>query len=605
MHISRSLSIIERSELNKQSDIECYKNDIELFFKTNKILSSNDINEMLNIYYKGEKNFVKGLRFNEKTTQDQNSFIWENFIQENIENNLTEISVEDLELWYPLRFLVNVEVSNIKKIISENKHFIFADSIIESCLSNLMNRLLSIIVQPIILDLHRYKKSHEIHKDEKIAFHQYLKNRFSSVEDTLNFYDTYPNLKRIIYENVIFFENNLKSLIYNMDSDLYCFLNKLKIKSKTVTSIHFSEDETHEKGKSVAMISFSDGGKVVYKPKNLLVLNGLNNIFEYFNKQIGQHFYCTKRYIRKDYMFEEYISSSSVKKKEDINNFYFNYGILIGFSYIFKCSDFHNENIIAHDKYPVIIDLETIVQQDIPLLNKQAAHSIKKELLYSYLLPSHKTTGIESNYSYMDLSGLSSGIQYTPFNTLQITNWSTSNMKFEYKKSEIPPCQNTPIYKGVNIDYLNYKQDIIDGFEKFMNHILHNKDEVINLTHLNLADKIVRIVFRDTFKYVQLLNYSYHPNCLKDSLQREKVLQNLWSYNFTDKTIIKHEMNDMLIGDVPTFYINTSKKYLLSSNKEYIGNIFEEPSISLVEKRIRELSNELIMDQKKTILNLL
>lgn len=606
MNISQSLSITERSKLNKNFNDLYVDREIESFFENNKVLNDNDIKEMLNIYYGGKKFFLKGISLDEKTLESKNSFVWENFIADNIERNLIKGSAEKFKFWYPLRFLINVEKNNINKILSENNHFVFSESTVENCLKNLMDSLTMIISQPIILDLHKYKENHELHENETLAFYQYLNNRFFSIEDNLNFYDVYPNLKRIIYEKIIHFEDNLKELVSNMDSNLTDFLKEIKLESKEIISIHFNEEETHEKGKSVAIITFSNDDKIVYKPKDLNILKGLENIFEYFNKNIGPYFYNTKKYIGDNYIFEEYITSSGVKRKEEINQFYFNYGTLVGFSYIFKCSDLHSENIIAYGKYPVLIDLETILQQDIPVLQGHGDLSIQQNLLYSLLLPSNNLMkSNKNNQSHFDISGLSSGIQYTPFNTLQITNWGSSNMKFEYKKAEIQPSQNVPFYRNEKINYLNYKQDILNGFEKFMHYVLENKNEISNLIRQNLSDEIARIVLRDTSKYVRLLNYSYHPKCLKNSIEREKVLQNLWAYDFIDKTIIKYEMNDMLKGDVPTFYINTSKKHLLSSNKEYIYNIFEEPSINLVLKRIEKLTDSLINEQSKTILNLL
>ena len=43
--------------------------------------------------------------------------------------------------------------------------------------------------------------------------------------------------------------------------------------------------------------------------------------------------------------------------------FYIRFGEILALSYILNATDLHMENLIAYGEYPVIIDLETFIQQ--------------------------------------------------------------------------------------------------------------------------------------------------------------------------------------------------------------------------------------------------
>ena len=88
---------------------------------------------------------------------------------------------------------------------------------------------------------------------------------------------------------------------------------------------------------------------------------------------------------------------------------------------------------------------------------------------------------------------------------------------------------------------------------------------------------------------------------MEDAIEREKVLHNLWAYSYKDKLIAKFEFEEMMLGDIPQFFINTSEKDLYSNDGVAIKNIFRETPLEIVIRKIKALNNDVIQQQLNTI----
>ena len=201
----------------------------------------------------------------------------------------------------------------------------------------------------------------------------------------------------------------------------------------------------------------------------------------------------------------------------------------------------------------------------------------------------------------VDLSGLSFGRHKFPFNILVIKDASTDEMRYEWGESYVEECNNVPIKDGHGIAYTNYKQQIYDGFVNFLKKIEINKINIQEYIEKHFSNKKVRQIVRPTQKYTDLLRYSYHPSCMEDAIEREKVLHNLWAYSYKDKLIAKFEFEEMMLGDIPQFFINTSEKDLYSNDGVAIKNIFRETPLEIVIRKIKALNNDVIQQQLNTI----
>src|SRR5258708_32576314 len=95
----------------------------------------------------------------------------------------------------------------------------------------------------------------------------------------------------------------------------------------------------------------------------------------------------------------------------------------------------------------------------------------------------------------------------------------------------------------------------------------------------------VRCLLRPTRAYGMLLERSFHPNVLRDALDRDCYFDRLWvgvEYRPYFPTIIAAERSDLLAGDVPLFSTRPDSSELVTSRWETIADFFAEAALDLV-----------------------
>ena len=122
--------------------------------------------------------------------------------------------------------------------------------------------------------------------------------------------------------------------------------------------------DSHENGKTVILLEYSDGSKVVYKPKELDITLAYNEFCKNINALAGETYIKTYHILcYEDYTFEEFVKQEECCDKSEVHEFYRNFGRLSCLLFYLNGNDFHRENIIASKNYPVVIDLETLLQR--------------------------------------------------------------------------------------------------------------------------------------------------------------------------------------------------------------------------------------------------
>ncbi|EIR4038453.1 DUF4135 domain-containing protein, partial [Enterococcus faecalis] len=227
-----------------------------------------------------------------------------------------------------------------------------------------------------------------------------------------------------------YFLDNTKQMLIRVTEDLPSIQNCFNIQSSELNSISESQGDSHSRGNTVSTLTFSDGKKIVYKPK-INSENKLSDFFEFLNKELEADIYIVKKVTRDTYFYEEYIDNIEINNTEEVKKYYERYGKLIGIAFLFNVTDLHYENIIAHGEYPVIIDNETFFQQNIPI---EFGNSATVDAKYKYL-DSIMVTGLvpylamkdksDSKDEGVNLSALNFKEQSVPFKILKIKNTFT------------------------------------------------------------------------------------------------------------------------------------------------------------------------------------
>jgi type 2 lantibiotic biosynthesis protein LanM len=430
----------------------------------------------------------------------------------------------------------------------------------------------------------------------------------------------YPVLYRLLYSRLDHYITALYELAERLMSDLQDIEELLHDGPLTgITQIKLGSGDTHKGGRSVSIVIFEGGKRIVYKPRSLSIDIEFQQFIGWLNTS-NNHLPEMKkiRFIeREGYGWSEYIDYCEAEAEEDVSLFYQRLGQLLAVLHIMNATDFHYENIIADQSQPVLIDLESLFHHAVspdhhltksPAVNK-ALIAIRDSVISTGLIPAHIQSNNQSEgkagEGRFDVSGVGGGSgQQLPFKVPSIKNQFTDEIKIIKDQGTLSPGSNIPKLNGEEVQILDYLDDISEGFSSYYRFFMNNRESLKDKIR-QFGNKEVRKIFRDTMKYAKLLNLSYHPDFLRNQIDREILLNRLWKDVMKEeqmKKLSRYEVNDLLIGDIPYFCTQPQEKRIWSSGGEAIEGFYYKSGLELSLEKIETL-NEQDLKYQLSIIN--
>ena len=120
--------------------------------------------------------------------------------------------------------------------------------------------------------------------------------------------------------------------------------------------------DRHNGGRSVQIISFEDGSRIVYKPKDLQVDAAWCSLIGRLNRADPPvELKAVRSISREGYGWSEFIAHKGCAEREDFKKFFRLAGAWLALFHYFTASDMHEENLIAALDHRVPLDLETLL----------------------------------------------------------------------------------------------------------------------------------------------------------------------------------------------------------------------------------------------------
>lgn len=492
----------------------------------------------------------------------------------------------DLPFYDILFPLVDFSISSIERILSDNlvntlQSFFYKD-LISSCYNVFLDEFL------FFLEKHNYTVIES--ENSNIYYKEFAQKNIS--EKYLGLFDKYPMLARILmtktYRNIQF----ISKLFERLEKDYNDIENKFQVKLGELDDIILNAGDKHN-GETTVILKFAKSYKVVYKPTNLEVTDAFNDLLDWVGDNLAIPLKKFKIINKEEYGWMEFVEYKECETLNDIEEYYEKAGIITGLAYFLSTRDYHYENVIASGNCPVLIDHETIIGPKIKYRIKNDTKRLENSILESLLLPTDETGDKE-------ICGLGSVAQKKSKTIIspKIINPNRDTMK------KVPQCitqnnesKNIPHLNNVPYHIEDYKDTFISGFIKLYHLILDNKEFLLSeQSPINsFENKKVRFLVRNTEVYFKLLVILSHPEYLKDSTMygiKQEVLSKAYMVNKHLNTgLLKSEREQITLGDIPAFYINTLSDHLLLENGEKV-DLFDMNAMQNLKNKIESASIE-------------
>ncbi|QWU15999.1 type 2 lantibiotic biosynthesis protein LanM [Paenibacillus sophorae] len=426
-------------------------------------------------------------------------------------------------------------------------------------------------------------------------------------ENFAGIFEVYPVLGRVLCERLVQLIEIHKTLVKHFLMDYETIEETFGFRSPRLTGVKGDLGDSHKKGRSVEIIE-TTAGKLVYKPRSLAVDSHFTEIVAWVNASGVKHSLRAAKVLdREQYGWQEFIQYDDCIDEAQIQRFFYRQGMNVALLYAFRSVDFHNENLIAAGEYPILIDLETLFDNQIDLFQNQnqlhiTALELKNSVLSSMMLPVKFNHDQALDY---DLSGIAGrGGQKSKRNKgYTISNFGTDAMAFVETELVTKNKLNVPAINGQDIQIFDYKEYLLEGFRDTYRSIESHKFEFESLLNMFSKDE-VRHVFRPTHVYGKFLEASTHPKYLQRGIDREGLFDYMWSiteWSELANVFVRSEINDLVVHDIPYFTFLVGGKHLYNSAGKEYRDFYKESSLALTKSRIRSFSEADRLKQERYI----
>ncbi len=377
----------------------------------------------------------------------------------------------------------------------------------------------------------------------------------------------------------------------------------------SLTAIAAGEGDTHRSGRTVAILDFSTGFKLVYKPHSQSVDVCFGAFLDWINQAgFETPFRIVQIIDRGSYGWSEFVAQQPCSSLGEVERFYQRLGGYLAAFYVTRARDMHYENLLAAGEFPVPVDLETLFHDAlIPEPDDPGANAFQLSVMRVLLLP-YRTDGSDT-FEGVDMSGFG-GRSGQHFPAGMATSWEgvgTDEMRLVRTKSApMEVAGNRPKLEGRDVAGCDYVEAFVAGFRRVYRLIEERRGEL--LAPGGMLDRFaaveVRFVARDTATYTGLLRTCQHPDLLRNALDQDQALDLLWMGVAQQPylpRLIPVELRDLRRRDVPVFTSRPDSRDLWTSEGERIPEFFDRPVLALVREDLSRLGDEDLTRQENFI----
>jgi type 2 lantibiotic biosynthesis protein LanM len=411
---------------------------------------------------------------------------------------------------------------------------------------------------------------------------------------------TYPVLARLLGQASTFQADATAELLTRFAADRDAIVGTLLdgVDPGSLTEVRAGAGDTHRRGRTVAILTFADGRRVVHKPRDLGAHERFNHAVAWLNGVVPGLGLRTVAVLRRDgYGWTEHVPARPLPDDAAADRFYRRQGALLVLLHPLHAADMHFENLVAHGDQPVPVDVETLFH---PTL---ATPTDTVDPAGRVLAESVQRTGLLPVMSVgqgggADVSGLGGGTVSDV-----VTDWvpdergALREVARTVSRTDTP---NVPRLGGRPVDVTGHEDALLDGFRTAYDAIVRHRTALTDLLEACAEDE-VRVTVRHSKGYVRLLAESTRPELLRDGLVRDHALDVLWTESVHHPVrwrVCRHEQADLWAMDVPVFTARPGAADLWSATGHRLPGVLERPGLASALAKVNAMSEVDRRDQE-------
>ncbi|HYC89230.1 MAG TPA: type 2 lanthipeptide synthetase LanM family protein [Thermoanaerobaculia bacterium] len=465
----------------------------------------------------------------------------------------------------------------------------FTPGIARTLAGHLPDHLAPMLNRTLLVEMHALKLEERLAGETPEArfadFIEQLRDRTYALE----ILELYPVLARQLVQRLEHWYESSAELLQRLAADAELFRDQGR-----VADVYGALSDFHRGGRSVMIVVFESGFRIVYKPKSLAIEAAFQQLLGRVDFQPA--FRQMQVVDRGDYGWMEYVQPEACADDAALQRFLERQGGYLALLYLLDGTDFHHENLIAVGEQPILIDLETLFQPalNIPDLHDPASAPgapLRSTVLRANLLPerwwgSGAAAGV-------DLSGLTAmDGQVTPRALPSVADAGRDTMRIEHRQLTIPAGENRVRVEGREVRAAEFVAPLERGFRRMYAWLMDNRDAFSGELDA-FAGAEMRLLFRNTMHYGTVWLESFHPYALGNALDRDRLFDGLWAVQPRRPflaALSACEIEDLHGGDIPLFVTDPASADVLHWKGTRFAGFFGESGIARSRRKLQALS---------------
>ncbi|TPQ19546.1 type 2 lantipeptide synthetase LanM [Streptomyces sporangiiformans] len=366
-----------------------------------------------------------------------------------------------------------------------------------------------------------------------------------------------------------------------------------------LVDVEAGKGDQHRRGRSVLLLRFGSGMKLLYKPRSLGVDVHFQELLSWLNDRGAEPSLRPLKVVDcGNHGWSEFVDAASCTCEEEVVRFYERQGSYLALLYALDAADLHNENLLAAGEHPMLVDLEALFHPHVhakePTLSNLAVGALDRSVWQVGLLP--RRVWSDQDSIGVDMSGL--GGQPGQMNPHRLVSWErprTDEMRVCRRRAELPVSENRPRLGDQDVEVWQFKDAVLAGFTGMYRLICENKAALLAEQLPRFAQDETRVVLRSTNVYSLLWYESFHPDLLRDALERDRFFDHLWieaAQRPYLAPLIPAEQRDLWHGDIPLFHTCPGSRAVLTAEGERFEDFLDAPSLDVVRQRVGQLGDD-------------
>ncbi|MFE2751085.1 type 2 lanthipeptide synthetase LanM family protein [Actinosynnema sp. NPDC059335] len=358
-----------------------------------------------------------------------------------------------------------------------------------------------------------------------------------------------------------------------------------------VARVETGRGDPHARGRSVAVLTFADGRKVVYKPRPVALHGAFADLLAWFDGHTRLDLRLPRVLGRPGYGWLEFVAHRPCADVTEVGRFYQRLGALLALLYAVDGTDMHYENLVAAGDQPVLVDVETLFHPTVGLPADPAVRALARSVHRTAVLP----RVLLGEHGALDVGGLGGDHgDRLPADGVAWLHPGTDRMRLVRRPAPLPPAHNRPVVDGREAEPADYRGALLAGFRLGYDALYDHRADLLGPDGLlaAFADLPVRFVPRMTQLYATALDESTHPDALGGAAARQDVLDVLWDDAEGDevlRALVPHEMRDLWAGDVPMFTTRPGSRDVWTSTGQRLPDLLPASALDAVTAKIAAL----------------